>query len=194
MSFSFPHLVWIFQKAFSGLGLSYFETLLIDDWCCHYWSSPSESSWCRFRVWRAELWAILSFLLLLPHCIVIPNWDIIIWHIWINEVRCWGFVTHGVWWYLVIQQIPHPDSLRSHSDYSSIHSPTTQESGHCPAVLSLFLIQIHIHTYPRGRHHHHSFHYLPSHRDCFSKPAHCTPTATFSFLIFLCFTASLYTL
>ena len=135
-----------------------------------------------------------SLLLLLPHCIVIPNWDIIIWHIWINEVRCWGFVTHGVWWYLVIQQIPHPDSLRSHSDYSSIHSPTTQESGHCPAVLSLFLIQIHIHTYPRGRHHHHSFHYLPSHRDCFSKPAHCTPTATFSFLIFLCFTASLYTL
>ena len=59
MSFSFPHLVWIFQKAFSGLGLSYFETLLIDDWCCHYWSSPSGSSWCRFRVWRAELWAIL---------------------------------------------------------------------------------------------------------------------------------------
>ena len=82
--------------------------------------------------------------------------------------------------------------------YSSIHSPTTLESGHCPtpAVLSLFLIQIHIHTYSRGRHHHHSFHYLPSHWNCFSKPAHPQPHSPswYFFALLLHFTHKLFRL
>ena len=116
MSFSFPHQVWIFQNVFSGLGLSNFDNYA--DW------------WLMLSLLVFSLWVFLMYIDFVYgelHCekfypsfcffhIVIPNWDIIIWHIWNNEVRCWGYVTHGGWWYLVIQLIPQPDSLHSHSD------------------------------------------------------------------------------
>ena len=131
--------------------------------------------------------------------IVIPNWDIIIWHIWNNEVRCWGYVTHGGWWYLVIQQIPHPDSLHSHSDiffhtFSNHSGIWTLSHSSCPVTIPD--PNSHPHTYSRGRHHHHSFHYLPSHWNCFSKPAHPQPHSPswYFFALLLHFTHKLFRL
>ena len=180
MSFSFPHLVWIFQKAFSGL--SYFETLiwLMIDVVTIGLLPLGLLDVHRFRVWRAALWEILSFLLLLPHC------HSQLGHHYLTYLKQWSSVLRMcyTWWMMIFS------NTTLTLTYSSIHSPTTQESGHCPAVLSLFLIQIHIHTYPRGRHHHHSFHYLPSHRDCFSKPAHPQPHSSswYFFALLLHFT------
>ena len=143
MSFSFPHLVWIFQKAFSGL--SYFETLiwLMIDVVTIGLLPLGLLDVHRFRVWRAALWEILSFLLLLPHC------HSQLGHHYLTYLKQWSSVLRMcyTWWMMIFS------NTTLTLTYSSIHSPTTQESGHCPAVLSLFLIQIHIHTYPRGMHH-----------------------------------------
>ena len=188
MSFSFPHLVWIFQKAFSGL--SYFETLI----------------WLMIDVVTIGLLPLglldvdseygeLHCEQFYPSCcffhIDIPNWDIIIWHIWNNEVRCWGYVTHGGWWYLVIQLIPQPDSLHSHSDIFfhtfSNHSGIWTLS-RCPVTIPDPNPHPHI---PKREASSPQFSLSSFTLKLLLKA--CTPTATFSFLIFLCFTASLYT-
>ena len=94
-----------------------------------------------------------------PSCcffhIDIPNWDIIIWHIWNNEVRCWGYVTHGGWWYLVIQLIPQPDSLHSHSDiffhtFSNHSGIWTLSHSSCPVTIPDPNSHPHTHTLEGG--------------------------------------------
>ena len=163
MSFSFPHLVWIFQKAFSA-----WATLkLWFDW------------WLMLSLLVFSLWVFLMYIDFVYgelHCekfypsfcffhIVIPNWDIIIWHIWNNEVRCWGYVTHGGWWYLVIQlslwhilpyilqPLRNLDTvpLSCHYSWSKSTSTHTQEGG---IITTVFIIFLHIEIASQSLHTH----------------------------------------
>jgi len=103
-------------------------------------SSPSRSSRCRS--WTASsmertipqfnfddqylrMWRMISYAQCQDHHCVTSLLDITVRHIWNKEMRCWWYITHDGWWYLVIQQIPIliPITLTL---TSSIHSPLSR--------------------------------------------------------------------
>ena len=168
MSFSFPHQVWIFQKVFSGLGLSNFDNYA--DW----WLMLSLFAIGPLPLGLLDVdseYGELHCEQFYPSCcffhIDIPNWDIIIWHIWNNEVRCWGYVTHGGWWYLVIQLslwhiLPYilqplwnldtvPLQLSCHYSWSKFTSTHTLEGG---IITTVFIIFLHIEIASQSLHTH----------------------------------------
>ena len=130
-----------------------------------------------------RMWRMISYAQCQDHHCVTSLLDITVRHIWNKEMRCWWYITHDGWWYLVIQQIPIliPITLTL---TSSIHSPLSRchvtccyswstttsftftltwssvgfpfnHSRNCPAVKSPT-------STPDRMHQHHSFHYLPS--------------------------------
>ena len=149
-------------------------TMQIDDWCCHYWSSPSGSSWCRFRVWRAALWAILSFLLLLPH------WHSQLGHHYLTYLKQWSAVLRicYTWWMMIFSNTTDPSAwfpslslwhilpyilqplwnldtvplqLSCHYSWSKFTSTHTLEGG---IITTVFIIFLHIEIASQSLHTH----------------------------------------
>ena len=87
-----------------------------------------------------RMWRMISYAQCQDHHCVTSLLDITVRHIWNKEMRCWWYITHDGWWYLVIQQIPIliPITLTL---TSSIHSPSTVPLS---CHMSLFLIHNHI--------------------------------------------------
>ena len=174
MSFSFPHLVWIFQKAFSGL--SYFETLiwLMIDVVTIGLLPLGLLDVHRFRVWRAALWEILSFLLLLPHC------HSQLGHHYLTYLKQWSAVLRicYTWWMMIFSNTTDPSAwfpslslwhilpyilqplwnldtvplqLSCHYSWSKFTSTHTLEGG---IITTVFIIFLHIEIASQSLHAH----------------------------------------
>ena len=174
MSFSFPHQVWIFQKVFSGL--SYFETLiwLMIDVVTIGLLPLGLLDVHRFRVWRAALWEILSFLLLLPHC------HSQLGHHYLTYLKQWSAVLRicYTWWMMIFSNTTDPSpwfpslslwhilpyilqplwnldtvplQLSCHYSWSKFTSTHTLEGG---IITTVFIIFLHIEIASQSLHTH----------------------------------------